>query len=215
MEFPLHSCCAYLATIDVDWRDEDYASRFVTLAVKNDNRLKGRARIPFPDGARTVTVANKIEAVRYFVGWASAKLAELDIERPVIIPIPGHSITPAATNFRNGALAAGIANIVPNAIAAPILRFREPVEKAQKGGPRGSLQLSSHMVLVGGIPDGDIVLMDDVVSSGGHMRAARRIIETNNRQVTCALTCGRTVHQLVDDPFNLNPEELDPLAGFF
>jgi adenine/guanine phosphoribosyltransferase-like PRPP-binding protein len=65
------------------------------------------------------------------------------------------------------------------------------------------------MVLTQQLPDVQVILVDDVMTSGGHFKASVWLVEDQRRKVEQALCCGRSLESQLDDPFTLAPEAID------
>jgi hypothetical protein len=65
------------------------------------------------------------------------------------------------------------------------------------------------LTLTGAIPAGQIVLIDDIMTSGGHFIAASWELDDHARVAEFALACGRSLDAQIDDPFAVAPEDLD------
>jgi hypothetical protein len=54
------------------------------------------------------------------------------------------------------------------------------------------------------------VLIDDVATSGGHMKAAKRKLEDRHYDVRCGIVCARTAYDYGEDPWKAGEYELSP-----
>jgi orotate phosphoribosyltransferase len=59
------------------------------------------------------------------------------------------------------------------------------------------------------LPVGRIVLIDDVMTGGGHLKAACWVIEDHGRAADLAICCGRTTDSQLTDPFVVPAEMID------
>jgi hypothetical protein len=193
-------------------RGVDYDSTHMVKAVKG-LELHGSAYTWVPiDGTNTKIVnANKDLAIKWFANWAAAKIIALGIQPKVLIPIPSSkTIVASPEDFRTFKIAQEIAARVPKATATSLLRFVEPRPSSrEEGGSRDPEVLYPNMTLTGAIPPGQIILIDDIMTSGGHFIAASWELEDHGRTPKLALACGRSMDARIDDPFAVAPEDVD------
>ena len=80
---------------------------------------------------------------------------------------------------------------------------------SREGGSRDPAVLHPNMALRNDLPPGDIIMVDDVMTSGGHFVAAAWKLGDHGRSATLALACGRSLDTAIDDPFAVDPEDVD------
>ena len=88
------------------------------------------------------------------------------------------------------------------------LSWTKKLAKAHQGGPRGREALEPFLQ-AGNVAGKRIVLVDDLISTGGTMLAARDALVTAGAEVVCGLACGRTVYDFETEPFENSAFELD------
>ncbi|MGY4434949.1 putative amidophosphoribosyltransferase [Bradyrhizobium sp. F1.13.1] len=125
--------------------------------------------------------ANKDLAIKWFAAWAAAKIIALGAQAKILIPIPcSKTIVASPEDFRTFKIAQELAARVPNATATSVLRFVEPRPSSrEEGGSRDPNILYANLTLTRAIPAGQVVLIDDIMTSGGHFIAA-----SGNRTIT-------------------------------
>ncbi len=69
--------------------------------------------------------------------------------------------------------------------------------------------LYDELMMNGNLPDGDVILIDDLITGGGHLVAAAWRVEDQGRRVLLAVCCGRAMHHQTIDPFQIPEENLD------
>ena len=89
-----------------------------------------------------------------------------------------------------------------------ILRMREPVQKATDGGTRDPVELFRKMqVRNQQLPSCTCILVDDVMTSGGHLRAAAARLRAADASVAAAV-CVAITESCVGDCFEQRAVEL-------
>jgi hypothetical protein len=127
-----------------------------------------------------------------------------------LVPIPNsHVLRPDEPNFPTLKLATGMAAASGGRLTAAVaLVFKEPQEKARKGGPRGAAHLQEAYQIVGNV-EGPIILVDDVWTLGGHLRAACWKLASPRRPIILASTVAHTTHEHVDQPVGVQERTID------
>jgi len=201
----------YLSQPVANMRHEDYDATMLVHAVKGDP-LPPKQWTKVTVGGKRVRVdhANTQNAVEWFAEWASDQIDGLGHGPKILIPIPGSSTLAASpANFRTAILARRIAaHCWRPTVVVPWLRFRDARTSSHGGGTRNPQALYENMTHVGELPAGEIVLIDDVYTTGAHMRAAAWELHDVDREPVLGLSCGRTLHAQLDDPFAVESEDL-------
>lgn len=216
--------CAYLASTNCQWRDEDYAAHYYTLMCKGDAEklasIKTTARnLPLGPNRWPVRVAKNAEGVarvrKHFAGWAANLIRGWGYEQPTIIPIPNSHVTPDVNDFPTWEIATTIgAAVGPSATVNSAVRFQLAMPKSHQGGTRNPDELARNMVTRPGFKAEQVVLVDDVMTSGAHIKAARRVLEQAGIPVVHAIVCARRTDCQEADPFTIGGEDLDALPDF-
>ena len=94
-------------------------------------------------------------------------------------------------------------------VASPALRWIEEMQSARIGGPRDAIFLYKKLIVNTDLPDGDMVLIDDVYTTGGHLKASAWVLQDKGRKILAAICCGRTTWQQLADPFAVENEMID------
>jgi len=82
------------------------------------------------------------------------------------------------------------------------------MEPASEGGPRHARQLYPHLVAEASLTNGPRVLLDDVLTLGGHLKASAAKLRERGHDPQFAICCGRTMHEQLENPFVVPVEEL-------
>jgi hypothetical protein len=83
------------------------------------------------------------------------------------------------------------------------------LSSSEEGGTRDADELYQRLQLDGTIPAGQIILLDDVLTGGGHVKGSAWTIADADRDVKHAICCGRSVEEQLNDPFSVAPETTD------
>jgi predicted amidophosphoribosyltransferase len=211
---PLNVRCRaqYLTAPVANMRGIDYDAIHLVKAVKGlDLSSNSYAYVSISGQQVRITEANKDQAMDWFAEWAAEQAVSLSAGPKIFIPIPSSKSTPdTPANFRTAVIADKIAALCPDATAMPALRFKSPRPSSrEEGGSRSADVLHGEMVLVRTLPQSDVILIDDVMTSGGHLKSAAWLVEDQGLSVTGAICCGRTAHTQLDNPFSVPPESID------
>lgn len=215
MPLGVRSFMQYLTAQVEQMRDEDFIAQQVTKAVKG--RPPGGRQRSLRLGEETYHFgpSNPEGAVEIFVQWAALIVQgckEHHDEAIVLVPVPNSSaIEGAADDFRTFELARRIAAAAGGKIVAQDeLRWTEPMHPASQGGERAVHELYPKLAAtLQADPKLDRMLIDDVLTSGGHLQAAAARLRKNGLKVCGGIVCGRTCRQQLEMPYQVPPEELD------
>jgi hypothetical protein len=215
------SFASYLTTNIQEWRSDDHnASKFIK-AIKGD-KLNKYAYVPvLPDQpSRYLDNTNREDAVAWFGEMACDYLLKfhLNPEASVsLVPIPSTEAVVETTFERFPALrlARALADELRaaklDAEVADVLRWTEEMPKTRSGGgTRDPAVLFPRLTLIGKVESStQYILVDDVCTSGGHLRAAAARLRGAGASALLAVCAGRTSQVAVDEPFKPSLEELD------
>lgn len=191
---------SYLASTDLPWRAEDYNANKFVHALKEE-QINGYALIPTCGTQNRLTNANLGDAAVWFASMVRNYLRDAGVGLPLaVVPVPNSACTTASrTTPRTLRLADAVSSVIHGRTkTVDCLRWKKDLGSASRmGGPRdtdilyrnlhmktGSLQLKSRVLLV-----------DDVMTSGGHLRACARKIRESGSKVVLAVCGGRTTYE--------------------
>lgn len=201
------SFAQYLTRSEFPWRDDDYNACKFIKAIKGE-RINGYASVPVGNAIRTLRQANADDAVEWFGEIASA--AKVKVMAPAfLVPIPNSDSTVATRVVpRTLALANSLAEVFPNTQVLDCLRFKKTMLSARKGGSRNPQEIYDNLSLTQDVRKKRIILVDDVHTTGAHLRAAAAKITSAGGKCETAVCAGRTALTPEDQPFSMLKQEL-------
>lgn len=195
----VHSVCGYRSRSDEwteRWSEADYRARNLVKGLKREEfrgfsewKVRATNQVLRLDS----TPAGQALALRV----ATSKVLDLftahGISEGTLIPVPSSQTTRPHDGYPGARLARAISGLIPGLEAAPVLFFDAPQPKAHQGGARRWQDLLPH--LRGDATDlkMPVVLIDDVMTTGGHLRACARYLMQKGYVVEDAFVVGRTV----------------------
>lgn len=184
-------------------QDTWHSKKFVN-ALKGDP-INGFAEIPVPIGAsrRTLREENKDQAIEWF-GHMIAAQFDFRSNPLCTVLVPGHEVTSATAVRRSRLWGSLLALHTKVEVCKPWagVWWKTPQVSARQGGSRDPSILRQQLV-VGSMTHKDerVVIVDDVFTSGGHLRAVAAELEAAGIAVLCAICAARTVEDEPDQPF--------------
>lgn len=98
---------------------------------------------------------------------------------------------------------------------ANVLHWRTAQTRAHEGGTRDRKKLADLLEVTGSAEGLRIVLVDDLLSTGGTLLACKDVLEQAGATVACAVTCGKTIYDFKIKAWgNQSCELVDELADF-
>jgi len=204
------SFAQYLTKAESPWRQDDYHSSKFIKAIKGEP-VNGYAYVPVLGVRRELTQQNASEATQWFGEMAAPELAELDLPRPLVfVPIPNSSSTVNSKNPPSTIkLAQAIAGRLKDTNVWDGLRFKVAMKKSRQGGSRDPQEIYDNLTIAKPIPKADIVLIDDVRTTGAHMIAARAKLAGHGGNCLIGVCAGRSTWTQEAQPFSVVTDELE------
>ena len=211
MSLKVYCFCTYLTGIGERWRRKDYDAHDFIDALKG-RQLKGYAQIPVSGRSKRLDNTKLDKAIDWFGVMVADYLEEEDIRNPsLLVPVPNSDSVVNAGSPRTTGLARAIAKRLTSASqVADVLRFEKKMPSAnQQGGTRDPAELYKRLVVTGDISRSPYILVDDVLTSGSHLKACAARLRRAGAEVSLAFCAGRTSSEQPNDPFAVQVEMLD------
>jgi hypothetical protein len=215
--------CGYNCNRSVPWRQEDWHSYKWVQALKGKS-LNGYGRVPVRGVSKHLSNENLSAAVEWFGLFVGDYLASTNLEGPfVIVPVPNSDCTIASgTKPRTRKLAKAICDVLNDeSCVVDCLRWKKYLGSAREGGPREAEILYKNLAFskdgleeLEDIDEGtDVILVDDVTTSGGHLQACAAKLKSVGMVVDIVFCGGKTVYDQTKAAFHTykySLEEYEP-----
>jgi hypothetical protein len=158
----------------------------------------GRAKFPGeprPRRGSRLDTARAHQGLEWF-GTLGSLIVEINgLAAPtILVPVPSSDCTIGGVKTPSTTLLAqAVAAQTRNASVADSLRWRRERKPSHLGGTREPHTLFRELFIVSTPPQGTLILIDDVVTTGGHILAAAAKLATVQRPCSLAICVGRTV----------------------
>jgi predicted amidophosphoribosyltransferase len=176
--------------------------------VKN-RRINGTLTFPWRTGPEIINTQN-VDRARWIFGvFIKSVLEQLNLPSPVLVPVPSKDGLMCSPTFRSLEMTKEATAAHGNWTIAPVLRFSEVLTPANAGGPRGREAIRPYLRVIVPPPPGQLVLIDDIVTSGGSLLASFDKLAEIDRTPVAAVVCGRTVADSLLSAFGLHQMSID------
>lgn len=209
----VHFICGYYSDLAhaAKKRTEDFwDAYFYVWAVK-----VGKFRRSFfahkPSGKTRITKENFPLVREWFGDFIVHTLKSEDApEDVVLIPLPSKDGIADARSYRTlDMLREALAGKKFEGCILDAIRWKEKLQPAHEGGGRSRDFWRNHMQVSDAVNKRDVVLIDDVISTGSTLLAAKEAVEAAGGSVLGAIVCGRTIYDFETKPFGLQTIEFD------
>lgn len=212
MPLIVHSMGAYASYSfeETDWRQSDHNVHKLVKSLKGEP-FKGYADIRGADNRiRRVVPGSSKPAYTLFGLWAAARLTKLQIEEFVLVPVPSSTCTSYSARTTPSNMADSIERAFEAGTAVRNwLRFDEKMPPSHKGGTRSQIFLERSLRVSAKFRPRRIVLVDDVKTTGSHLRACANVLRENGADVPFAIVAASTVWSRHPSPFRVDPEDIE------
>ncbi|WP_294195895.1 hypothetical protein [uncultured Sphingomonas sp.] len=175
------------------WRDPEHVAHKFIQILKGE-QANGHAWLPRPSGG-TIKISNALanNAFDVWGRWAASVLIGIYPEGATLVPIPSSNCVRVGSDTKGRALAEAIVVHARQFGAVDALHWIEEWPKARNGGPRDPDVLVGNLKIGSGLPKRPVVLVDDVITGGGHAVACARAIRGAGFEVAHVIAAARTV----------------------
>ena len=208
------SFCSYLTS--GERRPKDYDTYKFVQAIKGCE-LNGYASVPVCGRSLHLNNRNRAETADWFAEMATDYLRGTAVKTPLmLIPVPSSNMTVgASSDFTALRLARAMAvRLNDGTEVHDCLRWSTAMEPAHDGGTRDARCLYSRLRLRPPVLETararPVVLLDDVLTTGGHLRAcAARLTTAGHPSPRLAMVVARTDWEPQPEAFQVREEELE------
>lgn len=198
----------------IAYRDEDSQVYVMVQVAKGELTSRQFSYVTALDGTKLRVSKDNLPAVHEIFGQFGAATLRL-MTNTLIIPVPSSSHTTLGSAFTGSYLAQAITKkMAPSArvVAAPILAFDQVMPRASKkeanGRDRGFIR--SHLIATDtNLAGVNVVLVDDVCTSGSHLLACADFLRGRGAIVTTAICIGKTSSTQHPTPLAVPPEDIE------
>lgn len=194
-------------------RKQAYWESYLFVWAVKTGQFKTPFTISFRGGRDVKIGQNNIKRARGAFGQFITSTLEAESTSPdvLLIPVPSKD----AVNTYKGAyrslqmLGEAMANRTPPGIIMDGIRWTKALPRAHEGGAhRSRANLRQFLSVRTNVKGRNVVLIDDVLSTGSSILACKDVLEAAGANVLFAITCGKTVYDFTAKPFRRQSVDL-------
>ncbi|MBZ2206536.1 ComF family protein [Massilia soli] len=214
MSLILHALSAYASYKRevINWRAIDYDINKFVKALKH-KEFRGAGGLTDMHGTRLqFDKSNPDNALIIFGCWGVRRLRRLNLGDVVLVPVPSSKCVEFGLDSAPQRMARALRTIGQRdeISVEPWLRFRHAMPSASSdGGTRNVNVLRDSLVVSSAVKRKKVVLIDDVKTTGSHLRACAQVLRENGVEVKTVLVAASTVWEQHPHPLGLDPEDLE------
>ncbi|MBB4615891.1 hypothetical protein [Novosphingobium taihuense] len=211
MSFPVFVSCGYPSYEEagIKWKDDDWRAWRLVQVIKG-REVKGYSK--FGKGGKVIVESNKrgrTSALRLIAGHAAGQLVSGGFRGP-LVPVPSSNTTSFGTEFTAQLISDAIATYSDRFSAHPVLRFTQEMGSTSGGkGSRSPEVIAENLALQRGADIDECILVDDVYTTGGHLKGAARFLSSHGIRVVAAYCVAQTVRERPKQMFGMSSFVVD------
>ncbi|MEQ1575618.1 MAG: hypothetical protein ABL993_15370 [Vicinamibacterales bacterium] len=211
------SCFSYRTSKDCAWTDADHSiKKFVDALKGRPVRGYGHLLVNGMPPKRQIDQETAAQAFDWFGEMAVRILVERGVTSALLVPVPDAGSTLSVTLCRAAALARAVQHEGGDGFSvADVLRWdRARASASAGGGTRSAAELFGALRLREGcgMEAGRCVLIDDVLTTGGHLRACAAFLKLHGVLAELAICGVKSDAEPVADPFMERVSVLEDFA---
>jgi hypothetical protein len=177
-----------------EWGQAEFDAMKLVQTLKG-NAINGYATLKKLDGGwATFRTGTPEGAFDLWGQWAGAKACEILPGGGLLVPVPSSTCLAIGADVKGRKLAeAAQAHAAPFTVT-DALHWAVQFAKSAEGGPRDPRVLFENLRVLTQLPKREVVLVDDVVTGGGHLIACARALRWAGHKVEHAICAALTVH---------------------
>lgn len=194
-----------------EWRREDYDINKFVKSLKGEN-FTGYANMRDVNGInRRIIDSDPSAALAYFAAWGAQLINDMAAGGIVLVPVPSSQCVSHEAVSTPYTMANALQAIVGNHVRVERwLCFAQSMTPSHAGGTRDSNTLASAMrVAPASRGESHVILVDDVMTTGGHLKACASVLRDRGVCVDAAIVAARTVWAPHETPLQIAVEDLD------
>lgn len=194
------------------WGQSEYDAMKLVQALKG-RPINGYATLRKVSGQWVTFTSEKPQPAFDLWGeWAAAKAKQLMPEGGLLVPVPSSDCLKLGGDPKGRALVEAITRFAPEFEIAEALCWGQKFQKSSEGGPRDPDVLFGNIRVSKRFPKKKVILIDDVVTGGGHLIASARAMRWAEHEVPYAICVGYTVHAPpVDGMFSIPAWDIEAI----
>jgi hypothetical protein len=207
---------AYRAEIASGWRSQDYLVRNLVKSLKGE-QFKGYSDFKVGEKFHQINAQDNRAAYYLWSNWAGVRIRnDLNLGKVALVPVPSSSQTQFVQDTCPVRMANSVAALIPQAaVVGNFLRHKTAQPKAHsEGGTRDADQIAATLACRVTDTSLPVVLIDDVMSTGGHLKACAQVLREHGLTVEHVLLAGRTVWEVVPNPYSVPSEDIEDVPDF-
>ena len=203
--------CSYYS----QWAHENIAPRsqpqwdaFKFCRAVKRRAINGSCTIPTKDGQQVIRPENVGFARTLFGTFIRNVLRQHYGVEILLVPVPSKDGLEQSKSFRSLDMTIEAMPEPLKSLVDGCVRFTQQLQPANAGGPRGKDALLPYMKTNRRLDGERIVIIDDILTTGGSVQATIQKIEDAGGVVIAAIVCGYTVSDSIRPPFGAQEVDL-------